>query len=368
MPKELFKVAVIGAGMIANAGHLPAWKNLKDDVEVVGIADVEEDRAQQTAKRHGVPHAYQSWEKMLKELKPDIVSVTTPNMHHYEPTIGALKAGAHVLCEKPITTTYANAVSMYDTAKAAGRILMVGQSARFSNANLAAKEYASAGLLGEMYYGETVSMRRRGVPTWGVFHLKSQSGGGPIYDLGVHALDALLWIMGSPKAVSVSGIAVTKLANQDEGLVTSLSASGAPLGVYNPRPYDYREFDVEDMAAGFIRLENGAAVSFKVSWAANIPADGVGPTFILGTKGGLRLRPFTLVGATGRYQSDTTPVLNPDPNVPFFGHWRETEHFIKVIRGEEELMVKREEVLNVIRVLEGLYQSAAQGREIVFRD
>jgi predicted dehydrogenase len=169
--------------------------------------------------------------------------------------------------------------------------------------------------------------------------------------------------MGNPKVVAVSGQVYTKLANQDEGLKTSLADSGAPLGVFDVRPYDYREFDVEDMAAGFLRLENGATVSIKTSWAANIP-EGMGGTFILGTRGGLRMRPLTLVRNLGSYQVDVTPKVPQDPSILFYGQWKETAHFIKVIRGEEELMIKREEVLNVIRALDGLYQSAAEGREI----
>jgi predicted dehydrogenase len=326
MSKQTFKVAVIGTGMIANAGHLPAWKNLREkgDVEIVAVADKEEDRAVQTAKRHGVARGYGDWRKMLAECKPDIVSVCTPNMHHKDPTIGALKAGANVLCEKPMTTTYVNATEMFNTAKAAGRILMVGQSARFTNTTMAAKEFADAGQLGDVYYAETASMRRRGVPTWGVFHIKSESGGGPCYDLGVHALDSLLWVIGNPKVISAVGISVTKLANQDEGLLTSLGASGAPLGVYNPRPYDYHEFDVEDMAAGFLRLETGGAIGFKAAWAANIPFEGMGGTFIMGTKAGMRMRPFTIYSRNGRYMADISPVVEQDADIPFYGHWRET--------------------------------------------
>ena len=207
-------------------------------------------------------------------------------------------------------------------------------------------------------------MRRRGIPTWGTFHIKEASGGGPIFDLGVHVLDALLWIVGNPKVVAVSGVASTKLADSGEQLVTTLGDAGAPLGVHDPRPYDYREFDVEEMAAAFVRLENDAAINLKTSWAANIPTEGIWDTLILGTKAGLRLDPLTIFGSTGRYQADTIPVVPPDPQVPFQGHWGVTENLVKAVRGEEELVVKRAEVLNVIRALEALYQSAGEGREV----
>ena len=360
---EKLKVGIIGTGMIAISGHIPAWKNLKDDVEIVGVADILEDRAKLVAKTHGIPHAYGDWEEMLDELDLDVVSVCTPNSYHREQTIASLQAGAHVLCEKPVATCHADAVEMFDEAEAQGKHLMIGQTARFGERSKAAKEICDSGSLGEMYYAETYYLRRRGVPTWGQFHMMEHSGGGPVYDLGVHAIDLLFWLMGGPAVEAVSGVAFTKLGNRDEGLATSLAESGAPLGVVTPRPYNHRDFDVEDMAAGFIRLEGGAAVAFKTSWAANVP-ENTGSTMILGTEGGLILDPLTLVSNMGSYQVNTTPRVPADRKVAFSGHWMEAEHFVQVIRGTEELIVKREEVLTVIRTLDALYKSAAEGREV----
>lgn len=362
MAEKRFKVAIIGTGMIANAGHIPAWKNLKDDVEVAAVADINKDRAELVADNEGIPRAYGDWEKMLAEVRPDIVSVCTPNAYHKEQTIAALEVGAHVLCEKPVATCHADAVEMFDAAEAAGRVLFVCQSLRFYNNMIAAKEFVDAGRLGQIYYAEIIGMRRRGIPTWGQFHMKEHSGGGPVYDLGVHQLDGLLWFMGNLKVKAVSSMTYTKFGNRDEGLKTSLAESGAPLGVLTPRKYDYREFDVEDMAAGFIRLENGVVVNFKISWAANVPKE-VFNTMILGTQGGLTLDPFVLVTNMGSYQVDVTPRVPADRNVFFSGHWAAVEHFIKVIRGQEELLVKRAEVLNTMKALDAVYRSAKEGRE-----
>jgi predicted dehydrogenase len=363
MSEKKIRVAIIGAGMIANAGHIPAWKNLVEDVELVGVFNRSIERARNSAERHGIPHAFDDCVEMLAEVKPDVVSVCTPNVSHREYAVAALEAGAHVFCEKPVAATYADAAEMFAVAEREGKILFVTQTGRFSSGSMAAREIAGSGQLGEMYYAETSALRRRGVPTWGRFHMKEDSAGGPLCDIGVHALDALLWVMGNPKVVAASGATYTKIANQDEGLIESLADSGAPVGVFGSREYSSGEYDVEDMAAGFLRLENGATISLKVSWAANVP-EGMGGTVILGTKGGLNLNPLTFIGNMGRYQADTEIKVPVDPSIPFYGHWRAAEHFVGVLRGEEELIVRKEEVLNVIGALDGLYRSAAGGREV----
>jgi predicted dehydrogenase len=301
---------------------------------------------------------------MLDEVKPDIVSICTPNVYHKDPAIAALRSGAHVLCEKPITVSTHNANEMYDVAESAGRELFVTQTSRFTQKSLAAKRFADTGKLGETYYAETASLRRRGIPKWGVFHIKEHNAGGPIYDLGVHALDLLIWIMGNPKIVAVSGMAVTKFGNQDENLETSLADSGAPIGVITPRPYDYREFDVEDFASALFRLENGATIMLRTSWAANVP-NNPGKTFILGTEGGLQVSPsLEYITNVDRYQSNIAVKVPADANVPFVGHHNYMGHVVRVLRGEEEKIVKRAEVLNVMSALEGLYRSSELGQEI----
>jgi predicted dehydrogenase len=363
MADKKLKVGIIGTGMIATAAHIPAWKDLPDDAELVGVADILEDRAQLVARTYGIPRAYGDWRRMLADLRPDVVSVCSPNAYHKEQTIAAVKAGAHVLCEKPVATSRADAEEMFRAADAAGRVLFVGQSARFTNRSRAAKEIVSAGRLGEIYYAETYFLRRRGVPTWGQFHMKKHSGGGPVYDLGVHSIDLLFWLMGNPKVVAVNGATWTKFGNRYGGMIASLTESGAPLGVLTPRPFDSKDFDVEDMAAGFIRLEGGAIVAFKTSWAANVPEAARG-TMLVGTDGGLILEPLTLITQMGGYPVMVHPDVTPERKVEFCGQWDETAHMVNVIRGKEELLVKREEVLNVMGVLDALYKSAAEGREV----
>ncbi|MCL2059685.1 MAG: Gfo/Idh/MocA family oxidoreductase [Oscillospiraceae bacterium] len=360
-----FKVAVVGNGMIANAAHIPAWKDIPDKVEIVAVADNREQASKETAERYGIPGCYTDYREMLEKVKPDIVSVCTPNCYHKEVAIAALKAGANVLCEKPISTSEANAKEMYKTAEECGKVLYVSQTMRFSQSVIAAKKFYDEGLIGRAYYIEANSIRRRGIPKWGFFHMKEHNAAGPGYDLGVHIVDSLLWIMGSPKVLAASGAAYTEFGDQDEGLVESLAESGAPIGLFTPRKYDYREFDVEDFIAGFIRLEGGATMILKTSWAINAPEDG-GASYIAGTKGGIKLSPKAeLITNLAGYQLNSSIKLPQGPQVAFSGHYDATKQFIAVLEGKEEILVKKEQVLNVIRTLDALYASSESGKEVV---
>jgi predicted dehydrogenase len=197
--------------MIANAGHIPAWRSLGEDAVVVAVHNRTLGKAERTASRHGIPKAYDDLAAMLGETKPDVVSVCTPNVSHDGIVRECLDAGCHVVCEKPLTTEYDSAVALFERAEAVGRKLVVAQTLRFTAQIRAAFDIASTGALGEVYYAEAGALRRRGIPTWGTFHIKEESGGGPLFDLGVHMLDSMLWIMGNPRVVSASGATYQKL-------------------------------------------------------------------------------------------------------------------------------------------------------------
>jgi predicted dehydrogenase len=254
---------------------------------------------------------------------------------------------------------------MYDVAEAMGKELFITQTSRFTSVADAAKKYVTDGMLGDIYYAETGMLRRRGIPKWGVFHIKEHNAGGPVYDLGVHDLDLFMWVMGNPNPVAVSGQTVLKFGNKDEQLATSLFDSGSYGGLlYTPDPYDYRQFDVEDFASGYIRFDNGAVLVLRTSWAANVQ-QASGSSFMLGTKGGLNFKPaLTYVANEAGYMVETTPNLPRDRDVGFSGHFRHHAHAVRVLRGEEEKLVKREQVLNVIKTLDALYASSGSGKEV----
>ena len=366
MRESKLKVAIISCGMITNAAHIPAYRNLADKVEIVAVCDLNPVSAEGTAKRFDIPRWYTDAEEMLAKERPELVSVCTPNASHKRLAMLALSYGAHVACEKPIAMTYADAKEMFDYARAQDRVLFACQVFRYNPEHQVAREFMEDGLLGDVYYSEFSMIRRRGVPKWGTFHRKDANGGGVLCDLGVHLIDAALWVMGGPKFVSVSGTASSVIAPNEEDIVTSLIWSGAPAGVHNARPYSPAEFEVEEFAAGNIRLDNGCCINFKTSWAVNLP-DEYHMSFA-GSRAGLVLPEVDLYSTVGRYQSDVKPRLFPSERrfagEAFPGHFYLFENAVEHILTGAPLMVKPEETLNVTAIIDAFYRSAAEGREV----
>jgi len=264
---------------------------------------------------------------------------------------------------------YKDALEMFAEADRAGKLLFPCQTMRFQDNTMAARRIAETGRLGQVYFGDISAVRRRGVPTWGMFHMKEHNAGGPFCDLGVHILDSFLWIAGNPKLQAVSGRAWTKLADKKEDIETSLAESGAPAGTFTPRPYDYREFTVEDFAAGSARFENDLLMNFKFSWAVNMPNSG-GMVFA-GTGAGMANNPLTVYANVDGFQTEVTPHVIKHGNyagAAFTGHIWLMEHVQDVLRNGVEPIVKREEALNVVAAIEAFYRSSELNREVTFAE
>ena len=362
------RVAVIGTGMIANAAHFPALNELRKKglVEVVGVADIREEAAAETAKRHAVPNYYQDPQKMLDELKPDFVAVCTPNVYHKKWTIAALRAGAHVACEKPMAVSLADAQEMFAVAEECNRHLFPCQCMRWRNYMQQAKYMVENGEIGEPYFSDIAFIRRYGIPTWGMFHMKEHNFGGPFCDLGVHLIDALFWIVGNPKVEAVSGSAYTKIAGKGEDVLINIAESGAYDGLFTPRPYDYREFSVEEFATGFMRLQGGMSVNFKFSWAINLPTTNL-DMVICGDKGGISLNNEMLYRNVGKYQAETKLKWFDNgkyKGVPFEQHRYMYENIMDTLAGKAEYLITKEQNLEVTKAIECFYKSAELGREV----
>jgi predicted dehydrogenase len=339
------RVGVIGLGM--GRGHVQNYRK-HPAADVVAIADADPERLKTRGDELGVAARYDSAEKMLARERLDVVSVATPNKFHKPLTLAALKAGCHVLCEKPMAMNAKEAREMVRAAATARRRLMINFSFRFTEQAWALKRQVDAGAIGDVYFGRTVCHRRRGMPGFGGwFGQKALSGGGPLIDLGVHRLDLALWLMGHPKPAYVLGATYDHLA--------------APLARKAGKA-----FDVEDLAAGFILFENGASLVVEASWAGNIADRELMETRLFGTKAGLVQR-NVLEG----YQFEAEMYLEKDgaqfdmklhppmPAVP-----SPMYHFIESIVTDTPHIATADDGLMVQELLDALYRSAETGKPV----
>ncbi len=353
----MLKVAIISCGMIANNAHIPAYKAYPETYEIVAVCDVVEADAKSTAETHNIPNYYTDAEEMLKNEKPDVVSVCVPNLLHKKFTMLALSYGANVLCEKPLAFTYKDAKEMFDYAESQGKKLMACQSLRFLPERLAAHAMVKNQEIGDIYYAELSRVRRRGIPYWGKFHLKAFSGGGALTDIGVHGIDSVVWLMGNPKCLSVK--ATMNKVHADE--IGSAEGSGALKGNVSATTFNADEMDVESFSSGYVNFENGSSLTFKVSWAANLKEEN--NIVLAGKKCGIDIENGKIYsGEKNICDANVTP--NGFKDEAFYGHFCLIENFAKAIQGKEELFIKPEETLNVTAIIEAAYLSAELGREV----
>lgn len=359
------KVGVIGCGGIANGKHLPALSH-NPDVEVVAFCDIVVERAEEAAKKYGTPDAkvYEDYKELLKDASIDVVHVLTPNREHSFITVDALHAGKHVLCEKPMAKTYAEAKKMVEAAKETGKILSIGYQYRCNPGPMYAKKLAEDGALGDVYFAKAHAIRRRAVPTWGVFLNEEEQGGGPLIDIGTHALDMTLWLMDNYKPKMVVGNTYKKLGQQRD----TANAWG---------DWDPEQFTVEDSAFGFITMENGATIVLESSWALNTLDVREGVCTLCGTKGGL-----DMPDAGNRVRYNTVKFnkqVTEEPElasggVAFYDGVKEdakdieNRNFYDAILKGTELRVKPEQALVVTRILEAIYESSKTGKPVYFND
>ncbi len=342
---KTINVGIIGTGGIASNQHMPALAK-QPDVKILAVADVNEEVAKTAAQRYEVEHVFTDYTKMLEMAEIDAVHVCTPNNLHMPPTIAALEAGKHVMVEKPIARSAQEGVKMVEAARRTGKKLMVAQNIRFDVGNQCLKRFIDAGDLGEIYFGRVWALRRRGIPSWGVFTDKEKQGGGPLIDIGVHVLDLTLFLMGHPKPVTCSGQAFTKIGN-------------TPGHVGTWGPWDWQNYTVEDYAAGFVRLDDGRSLVIESSFAANLGEDRFCST-LLGTKGGAETNPLRIFGEDKQTLYDMTPVHLPKAS----SYEAEVRGFYDAIINDTEPPVTGEQALNVMKILDGIYKSSELGKEV----
>ena len=350
MAKMKLKVGVIGVGAIADECHLPNWHELEAEgrVELIGVCDIRKDRAEEMAAKYGARSVYFDSQKMLRDGRYDIIDVCTQNRFHAPITIAALKAGAHVLVEKPMAMNSAECRAMIKAATAAKRRLMVAQHMRFEGPNEKLKEVVESGRLGQVYSANATYLRRRGIPGWGKFHLRRESLGGPLIDIGVHVMDLAVWLMGCPKPIAASGKVYRKFGDRDD-------LCNGDWG----EPYPPKEFDVEDYASAYVRFEKDITMTVEVAWAANIAEERSGIT-ILGDRAGISTNPLGLYGYDGRSLTSTRFDWLPIQE----GHRMEIRHFTECVEGKLPVRVQPAESLRIQQIIDAIYESSKRNKEV----
>lgn len=343
---KTFNVGVIGTGGIANAAHLPALTK-QPDVKILAVCDIKEEAMKNSAEKFGVPHQFADYNKLLEMPEIDAVHICTPNDTHMDPTVQALNAGKHVICEKPIGRNPAEAQKMVDAARRTGKKLMIAQCWRWNQDIACLKKFIDAGELGDIYMARVWALRRRGIPSWGVFINKEKQGGGPLIDIGVHILDATMYLMGHPKPIAASGKTYTNIGKEP-----------GHFGGFGQ--WDYKNYTVEDYAAGFVRLDNGASITIESSFAANIAEDAFNTT-LLGTKGGACSSPLRIFGEQHGTLTDMTPVKVSGVNT----YEAEVRAFYDCLRDDTEVPVTGEQALNTVKILDAIYRSSDAGKEVL---
>jgi len=348
MAKEL-GVGIIGVGGIAGT-HIPGW-NASEHAELIAGSDISGAVLKQWGEHHGIEKLSTDPGVLFSDPDIDIIDICTPNMYHTPLTVAALKAGKHVICEKPLAPKPADIRKMIAARDKSGKLLMTAQHFRFSGKSKAMKAELDTGVLGEIYHARSWMLRRAGLSTRVGFIMKKHSGGGPCIDIGVHILDLTLWFMGHPKPVAVTGVARNELACQ-RGAFTPWSGA-IP-----------KEYDVEDFAAAFVRFENGATLILEVSWLLHHDTQGEDmQMWLYGTKGGGHWPKCEVLTSNykTKQQYNNTLKLTPDANE---AHAQECVEFAEAIVKGRPSPVPPEESLIVVTVLDGLYRSQEAGKEI----
>lgn len=346
------RIGLIGAGQISGI-HQAAYAKIPD-AQMVAIADINESAARAAAEAHQIPNVYTDFREMLLRDDIDAVDVCLHNNFHRPATEAALEAGKHVYCEKPMAGSYHDAAAMMKAAQRAGLKLSIQLSSLFLDATRAARELIDSGLLGDIFHARSTGFRRRGRPFvdgYGTptFVQKKNSAGGALYDMGVYHIAQMLYLMGNPEVVRITGKTYQK---------TDID------------PAREREsgYDVEELGLGFVRFKGDQTLDIIESWAIHL--DSFEGSSIVGSKGGIRLNPFGFYSSQGDLNMDSTVDLGAARfrwdrvrgDGPYYGSAQ--GHWIAALQGKVKLLPTAEIALNTMLISEGIYLSDKEGRDV----
>jgi len=350
---DKLRVAVIGCGQIAQT-HFHNYASMGNDIELIAVCDINEQKANDAAQRFGAKHVYTDAREMLKRDDIDSVDVCVHNNKHAALTIMALEAGKNVYCEKPMAGTYADAVKMYETAKKCGKKLAIQLNEIFSTEARIAKKLIDAGELGNLYHARSVGLRRRGRPYvdgYGnpAFVNSKICSQGALFDMGVYHISQILYLLGNPEVASVSGSIVQKMPMDGKRKADS-------------------GFDVEEFGTGYVRMKNGVIMDIIEAWS--LQAGSLGSSMVQGDAGGIQLSPFNFSKTIADMDFDCS--INKDGAQFRFStvngegdlYQGPQRHYICHQLGRVDLIPLAEIALNTMFISEGIVLSSKLGREV----
>ena len=355
-------VAVIGCGAIAQKKHLPLIAS-NPNLRLKGLYNPTVQTAELCRAEFGCEDTkvYTDIHDLLNRTDVDVVFICTPNQFHTCYTIEALENGKHVICEKPMASDVHAAQRMLEASIENRKLLHISYQNRYTNQALYAKQLIQEGFLEHVYYAKAYALRRRAVPNWGMAGKKSQ-GGGPLIDIGTHAIDLALWLSGSFEAECAFGSTYHFLAQK-----------GSCANYWGN--WDFAHYESEDLALGLVRMKNGMTLSVEASYALNISREKEASVDLFGSGGGLELRQedgVTLIHEMGgqmvitrndiqkTMRSLTPSFLMQSPSE------REHEAVVKMLMDGITFDAAAAQALEVERIIAGLYRSAQERREIRF--
>lgn len=346
------KIGIIGCGTIANAAHIPAY--LKNpDAEIKYFCDILPERAQAAVEKYGCGQAVTDYHVVLDDPEIVAVSVCTPNNMHPVIAMDALRAGKHVLCEKPAARTYAEALEMQRVQHETGKTLNIGVVNRFNDSVNLIKQYIDEGKLGEVYHVYVSFRAHRSIPgLGGAFTTKAIAGGGALIDWGVHYLDIVMYCCGDPKPVTVTGEAFCKLGRDMKNYAYK------SMWAENTKNVD-GTYDVDDSVTALIRTE-GPVITVNGAWAQNI---GQSETYIdfMGDKAGIRLQygsDFTV------YTAEHGALIEYKPEFKMRDHFQnEIDAFVDCVKTRKKLPSHIDTVIITARMMQAIYDSSAAHQE-----
>jgi len=346
---DKLRIGVIGCGTIGTV-HAERYSKCAQ-AELSYVVDLERAKAEKLAASFGAKNVATDYRQILDKV--DAVSVCLPNDLHCPVSVEALKAGRHVLCEKPIALNLDQATQMQAEARKAGKLLAIGVVNRFNDyVNLVRSEIAS-GALGELYHVSFSFKAFRSIPgLGGWFTTRKRSGGGVMIDWGIHYLDLALYCIGSPQPKRISGVAHARLGrNLKEYAYLSMWAGPPNYGGV---------CDVEEYVSGLLRT-SGPTVAFEGAWAQNIDAPATFLDF-LGDKGGIRLhygKGYSLYSHRDGTLYETAPQRTVTDMFQ-----NEIDSFVECALTGAKSRAHVDSVIASQRIIDGFYASAASGREM----